>query len=569
MITDTNFLLLILVLFGIMEEAVSFFPSMIYRSTSTSTLVAASRNNDYHDRAFLNSSTKIPGPIMATTSPANTAHIAPTSNSRSSSIWHVWKVADHLEHSIIDNNNDDNDNDNDNNTNYLYPASKKLIRSVISILRTLGKQHNGKKDWQGILNKSTLLHEIEESIFAIHFLERELFLSSSSPLKTTTAKKSQEEIIIVDMCSGKGVFSLLCSYIFRRQKRIISNDELYDDSGGGGDYNIRKIIMLDNNPDLNWDHVGATNQFAIKDNRPIVECWSRCNLHQIDIIVDRLSQEVQVEKPQLKEEEKSSSFSSSLSATSNNNNTPVLAVVGIHLCKTLSPTCIGIVNALGPTICPLLVLAPCCLPRSVIRQSKSKVKVLPNKRNSPNGGGCVIEVRRYETPEERGSRKIATIRRDAAMVRGQGRREGKTETRPMTRGDQAVAILSCDDASDRSNYSDRVNNSMICWKCGEFGHVKTDCTSKQLTGKPQLILPPIIALEISDIFLKREQPFLAYCNLLKTSIQRSNVLVGKTDLNNKHDAYGNKSKNHNRRKNKNQTNNWNSERKLVYIVARA
>ncbi|OEU18485.1 hypothetical protein FRACYDRAFT_268324 [Fragilariopsis cylindrus CCMP1102] len=353
--------------------------------------------------------------------------------------------------------------------------------------------------------------------------------------------------------------------------------------------------MLDNDTDLKWNHVDATNNYnnnnaaAITNNnrRPIIECWSRCNLHEIDTMVDRLSQEVQVvvQQQQHQSEEKydneDESFSSSISTTTTTtlnviNSPPILAVVGIHLCKTLSPTCIGIVNALGPTICPFLVLAPCCLPRSVIRPSKklrSNNLVINNKKKS-----STIEIRQYETPEERENRNIAKIRRDAAMLRGKvGRGEKKNANiiRPVTRGDQALAILSHEDDDDDDDNSSSNATNECCWKCGEHGHVKANCPSTQSTGKPQLILPPQLILDVSDVFLKREEerPFLSYCNLLKTSIQRSHVLLEETDLKNNHEDdtknENNKSKkNSHKNKNKHQANNWNNERKSVYIVAR-
>jgi hypothetical protein len=40
-----------------------------------------------------------------------------------------------------------------------------------------------------------------------------------------------------------------------------------------------------------------------------------------------------------------------------------LAVVGIHLCKMLSPRCVGVFNCLGAAKAPFLLLAPCCMPK--------------------------------------------------------------------------------------------------------------------------------------------------------------------------------------------------------------
>jgi hypothetical protein len=228
MTTGTNYyafrlqlLLLFLVIFEVVEETLSFTSSSItYRSTSVSRIPTIYLSSSEYYRDDEDDSATSPS---LSTIPEDPITTYTNSASASASIWHVWTAADRLEQSIIDNNDDDNNNNNNNtslSSYYLYPASKKLIRTVISILRTLGKQHDGKKEWQGILNKSTLLHEIEESILAIHFLQRELFLSSSSSSEgTTTPSATQKEIIIVDACCGKGVFSLLCCYVFRQQRK--------------------------------------------------------------------------------------------------------------------------------------------------------------------------------------------------------------------------------------------------------------------------------------------------------------------------------------------------------------
>eukprot|EP00978_Attheya_sp_CCMP212_P044166 scaffold302762_cov42-Attheya_sp.AAC.3 len=72
------------------------------------------------------------------------------------------------------------------------------------------------------------------------------------------------------------------------------------------------------------------NQAAKIENRPFIDCWSNCNLHKIDEIVKCLEAQ----------------------------ETPV-ALIGIHLCKTLSPTCVGVVNSLTEKQCTsFFVLAP-------------------------------------------------------------------------------------------------------------------------------------------------------------------------------------------------------------------
>ena len=366
--------------------------------------------------------------------------------------WQVWKTIDRLQQVLTEHTST-------NEPFPLYPSSPELVGRITEILRQLATLHEGKSEWQGLLNKSTLLHEVEESILAIHFLQEE-WKRSGTTTTTTTSK-----VVLVDVCCGKGVFSLLASYYFNSK-----------------DDNIHKIIMLDKDPKLRWDHIHASNQ-ELDHHRPFIETWPRFNLHEADQVVARLEAEIDT------------------NAT--------LAMVGIHLCKTLSPTCIGIANLLGPRACPHLILAPCCLPRVVV-QSK------------PN---AVVEIRQHETKLQHSERLVAKERRSRAMVR----------------------------KSDN-------NNLAACWKCGEFGHVKADCPSNQSTGKPQLVRPPTISLQVSGIF-DNDRPFGSYCELLSTSIQRESVRVEETGLTNGHNT------NTKKQDTKQEANNWNRDRKSMYIVA--
>jgi hypothetical protein len=403
----------------------------------------------------------------------------------------------------------------------LYPASPELVTRVLSILRNLATRHEGKDEWKGLLNKSTLLHEVEESILALHFLQRQLSTHRPHPNENRPRR-----IVLVDVCCGKGVFSLLSSYVFASG---VHNNE--DDDDGVSSFFIQKIIMLDKDPKLRWDHIEASNRdntcraedpVSQQPPRPVIECWPRFNLHEMDDVLDRLSGE--------------------LVRGNDDENPAFLALVGIHLCKTLSPACIGIANGLGPEQCPHLVLAPCCLPRVVVQAKHHK------KSSSPR----VLEIRQHETPHQRRERLTAKQRRDAAMVRGRGgNKTGATTTTMRQQVDlsgNATAIA-----------------MGACWKCGEFGHVKANCPTNQLTGKPQLVRPPTVALDVSGI-LEAVRPFGTYCDLLATSIQRSVVAIEETGLTNQH-AIPETKKQHQSGNQQQHVNNWNRERKSVYIVA--
>lgn len=84
-----------------------------------------------------------------------------------------------------------------------------------------------------------------------------------------------------------------------------------------------------------------------------------------------------------------------------------LAIIGIHLCKLLSPSCAGLVNSLGPDNCPFLCLAPCCLPRAVLQGKQ--------KRNGSTQRS--VSVRQYETAEKRKYRYESNARRAGAKKR--------------------------------------------------------------------------------------------------------------------------------------------------------
>jgi hypothetical protein len=100
------------------------------------------------------------------------------------------------------------------------------------------------------------------------------------------------------------------------------------------------------------------------------------------------------------------------------------------------------------------------------------------------------------------------------------------------------------------------------WKCGEVGHVRADCTSAQGSSKPPLALPPTTELDVSSILHvstseTTKAPFQCYCELLATALDKKHVSVfdvGLVNQNTEHDNQANQ-------------NNWNRDRKSIYIVA--
>jgi hypothetical protein len=217
-----------------------------------------------------------------------------------------------------------------------------------------------------------------------------------------------------------------------------------------------------------------------------------------------------------------------------------LALVGIHLCKTLSPTCVGIVNTLSPLKCPFLCLVPCCLPRVVVSTKQERTR---NTRKS-----AIIQVRQYETREERQGRMVAAQRRAAAMTRN-------LDCYVCASSEHRVHECSLlpSPVKERIEIFRRAAQQAPCWKCGAMGHVKADCPSDQTTGKPSLLLPPVASMDVSEVLLS-EKPFDTYCDLLAGTLQRENVQLVETGLIANDRGHT-------------QAGNWNSGRKSIYIVA--
>ena len=70
------------------------------------------------------------------------------------------------------------------------------------------------------------------------------------------------------------VFSMVASYLFVHDLRV------------------SKIVMLDK-AIINWNHIQAVNETAAEEQRPVIESWNGCNLHQVDTVVDRLEHDIE------------------------------------------------------------------------------------------------------------------------------------------------------------------------------------------------------------------------------------------------------------------------------------
>lgn len=394
---------------------------------------------------------------------------------------------------------------------------------VVRVLQSWAKDYAGKDEWKSLLNKRSLRHEIEESIVALHHLRE----WRKSRVSTATISSS---FIAVDVCCGKGVFSTLLSYLVPQCSLCYAG--------------LSRIILLDKNEEINWDHIQAANANHTLEKRPFLELWSGTNLHEHDIMMERLL---------LASVSTASSISTMAEVTKEDDasSTP-LAITGIHLCKTLSPALVGIVNALGKETAPYLCLAPCCLPGTRHQQ---------------------LAIPLYEGP----------LQRQARMAVAKAKKETQKEKQRtfacfVCQGNHHVK--SC---PERINYATEaewdqvVSAGMLkrkvpCWKCGKVGHRQSDCTvdpssipismGQQVVETIQQHDQPRMLWDFASVVTatpQNQQPFEAYCDALSKLVQQtSTVRVMDSGLTSSPSAAHNAVE---------QENNWNQNRKSLFITA--
>lgn len=160
---------------------------------------------------------------------------SPSQGQRNFPFWRVWRTADSLELAAPN----------------FYP---KITYQVVQILRKWGSLWAGRDDMQSVLNKTSLQHEVEESIVALHHL---------------LEHAPNHKYIAVDVCGGKGLFSFLLSYLQPK--------------------NLDRIVLLEK-ADINWHHLSVANVTCEEENRPPIDIWANTNLHHYDQVLDRLLQ---------------------------------------------------------------------------------------------------------------------------------------------------------------------------------------------------------------------------------------------------------------------------------------
>jgi len=216
----------------------------------------------------------------------------PTSDNLRKSNWSIWKAVDKLKL------RQDN----------FYPD---ITKRVVKILDDWGMKWQGNPKMASVLNKSTLHHEIEETIVAVHYLFEGL------------DRRPEPSCHVLDTCAGKGMLSFLLSYLKHPK--------------------ISSIVMLEKAA-IDWTHIEESNKTANEEKRPTISIWDNTNLHDYDDVLDRL---LALPQP--------------------------IAMCGIHLCKQLGPSFCGLFNGIGEKSI-YACLSPCCMPRAVTTQKGNAKK---------------------------------------------------------------------------------------------------------------------------------------------------------------------------------------------------
>ena len=369
---------------------------------------------------------------------------------------------------------------------------------------------------------------------------------------------------MVDACCGRGIFALLLSYWTTiRQKHHPhhhhhgGNDNRDNDieerasslsSSTSSPIPLERIVLFDRATSIDWRHIDVANEAHVKEGRPYLDLWRGVNLHEYDNLLDRLL---------------------ALTETKDNRPKASLALVGIHLCRNLSPALVGIYHGLGQTKCPYLMVAPCCLPRlarkkqhqqqpkraypqrqskqelsspsspssSLLSSSKSSVSPLPPpsttttssssssvKQDNHNTGTTpttpvptpptstllCIPINQHESATARLDRRLATRRYEATRQR---RSYCYVCNKPSHRVRDCPILLNEPSQEVRTRIVQEAAD--MCWNCGQRGHGKADCTRPKAV-RPE---PPTRLMDVSGVLSGRSDrtPFLVYCEAVAVS----------------------------------------------------
>lgn len=367
--------------------------------------------------------------------------------------------------------------DNDSNNPMMAEPYRSTTIQVAGMMEQWAHAWAGDSAWHSFLNKRSIHHEAEESIVALYHLREWM-------TKPGLAKENLD-FVAVDVCGGKGFFSMLLSFMAStywqpQQKQRTESGEGGEEEEGSNPLvrALKRIILLEKatTKDIDWQHVSVAN--AREGPHPIIELWSDTNLHEYDNLLSKFQ------------------------AVAKDNNA-LLAMTGIHLCKMLSPSCISLANGLGPA-CPYLLLAPCCLPRVVTNAAAKREKKGPQ----------TIPIYTHETPQAHQERLKHNQRKLVA-------RSNRACFHCQQKGHwvKQCAELKNLTPQEQSKIIQASMEAIPCWICGVVGHFRADCPTPNLkSAKITTRYPPTLAMDVSNI-MDSSTPFENYCSLLANYIR--------------------------------------------------
>ncbi|KAL9178431.1 hypothetical protein ACHAXT_003761 [Thalassiosira profunda] len=362
-----------------------------------------------------------------------------------------------------------------------------------------------RRRWASFLNKRHLKEEVEESLVAL------------APLIAWLEKADEAaKVTVVDVCCGKGICSILLSYLCGLAKASNFKPSVFE--------LISKIVMLDKETiaSVDWGHIREANKSAIVEGRPVIEIWEGCDLHATDAIYDRFA----------------------AIPTS-------LALVGIHLCRHLSPALVGLVNSLGPTKAKFLCLAPCCLPRQARRDGK--------KRKKSGGDGGIIRIPLYEAPAARRQRVEAMRLREHTLRRGRRGAACYLCQSPEHFVRECAQLPTNEE--ERRAILEAAAKEAPCWKCGQKGHSRRDCplqSDADAPAKPRFVPPPTAPMDCEPASRAGTERFAVYCEILSKMVQHCESVQTVDAPLAKKNGHGGEEERDNLH--------WNSGRKSTFIV---
>eukprot|EP00933_Yihiella_yeosuensis_P035823 TRINITY_DN29430_c0_g1_i2.p1 TRINITY_DN29430_c0_g1~~TRINITY_DN29430_c0_g1_i2.p1 ORF type:complete len:316 (-),score=38.12 TRINITY_DN29430_c0_g1_i2:402-1349(-) len=157
-------------------------------------------------------------------------------------------------------------------------------------------------EWSSLLNKRSLLHEMEEVIIPLHHLLE--FLSQTDC----------KDPILVDLCAGKGYFAFCVAELAKTVPLL---------------QKLKSVIVLDHSK-IDWTHFDLRRQEEADGTLLSVVLWDSVDLH-------------------------SHTLPAKFAALPGG-----LLLNGTHLCRRLSSRAVELFNVLPNS--QLLILAPCCVP---------------------------------------------------------------------------------------------------------------------------------------------------------------------------------------------------------------